>query len=302
MRHVICHYHIYKNSGTTFDGMLAANFGDRHVAFDGPFPYFSIGQHELAKIILRHPRAVAFSSHQVNLPVPSALDFNVLPVVFVRQPILRIYSIYKFKRAEEDATDTSRNAVGMSFEEWCRHALSHAQELTQVSNAQVRLLCRTTGHPVAGRRTRDGMVYDLYQARRNLRNVELLGRTEHFARDVSRFPALLAEYGIGFEVGDTTPRNVTASDFGKTVDERLHELEQALSPETWAALQAANGQDLALYAETCERLDAEPVPEPVFEPVPEPEPAPASPQPEPGAGESAGETIATPSSESSSSS
>ena len=49
MRHVICHYHIYKNSGTTFDHLLARNFGDRHVCFDGPFPYFTIGQKELAK-------------------------------------------------------------------------------------------------------------------------------------------------------------------------------------------------------------------------------------------------------------
>ncbi|HEY0309572.1 MAG TPA: sulfotransferase family 2 domain-containing protein [Luteimonas sp.] len=292
MRHVICHYHIYKNSGTTFDGMLAANFGGRHVAFDGPFPYFSIGQHELAKIIQRHPRAIAFSSHQVSLPVPSALDFNVLPVVFIRHPLLRVYSIYRFKRAEGDDTDTSRNAAGMSFEEWCRHALSHAQELTQVSNAQVRLLSRTTGQPVAGRRARDGMVYDLNQARRNLRNVDLLGRTEHFARDVSRFPALLAEYGIPFEVGDTTPRNVTASDFGKTIEERLRAVAEGLSPDTWAALQAANRQDLALYAEACERLDA----------AGAPEPAPSQPGAAPEGTTSSGDTSTEPSSASSSSS
>ena len=82
----------------------------------------------------------------------------------------------------------------------------------------------------------------LQQARRNLRNVELLGRTEHFARDVSRFPALLAAYGIGFEAGDTTPRNVTASDFDKTIEERLREVEQTLSPDTLAAVTGlANG-------------------------------------------------------------
>ena len=149
----------------------------------------------------------------------------------------------------------------MEFDAWCRHALSHAQQLTQVSNAQVRLLSRTHGSRAEGRRTKDGLAYDLNQARRNLRNVDLLGRTEHFARDVSRFPALLATHGIAFEVGDTTPRNVTASDFGKSVEARLDALSQALSPETWAALQAANRQDLQLYEEVSARLDAEDVPD-----------------------------------------
>ena len=263
MRHVICHYHIYKNSGTTFDGILSANFGSRHVSFDGPFPYFSIGQPELAKVIQRHPRAIAFSSHQVSLPVPSSLDFNVLPVVFVRHPILRIHSIYRFKRSEGDDTETSRAATTMDFDAWCRHALSHAQELTQVSNAQVRLLSRTTGQRAEGRCTREALVYDLNQARRNLRNVDLLARTERFARDVSRFPELLAAHGIEFRVSDTTPRNVSGNDHDKGIDERLEAIAAQLEPATWAALQAANRQDLVLYEEVCARLDAEPVPEPI---------------------------------------
>lgn len=261
MRHTICHYHIYKNSGTTFDGILSENFGERHVCFDGPFPFSSIDQMELAKVIQRHPRAIAFSSHQVFLPVPSSLDFNVLPVVFIRHPILRIYSIYRFKRAEKDGTETSRNAIDMDFDAWCRHALAHPQELTQVSNAQVRLLGRTSGHFAAGRRTKEGMLYDIHQARRNLRNVELLGRTECFSRDVSRFPALLAEYGISFRVGDTSPRNVTASDFDKSVEQRLEEISQQLAPGTLAELEASNRQDLELYQEVSARLDAESVPD-----------------------------------------
>ena len=70
MRHVICHYHIYKNSGTSFDEILRANYGERHIGFDGPFPYFAISQQELAKIIQRNPKAKAFSSHQTSLPPP----------------------------------------------------------------------------------------------------------------------------------------------------------------------------------------------------------------------------------------
>lgn len=253
MRNVICHYHIYKNSGTTFDGILTANYGDRHICFDGPFPYFSINQRELLKIIGRNRAMVAFSSHQINLPVPASLDVNILPVVFVRHPLLRVYSIYKFKRATFDGTETSGNAGKMEFDEWCRHSLGHAQEAVHVSNAQVRLLGGSGSEPALQRRRNWGMENDLVQAMRNLRSVELLARTENFDADVGRFPAILARYGIEFEVGDTSPLNVEGSDFAQSIEERIEGVSAQLQEETLAALDAANRQDMALY-ELAERL------------------------------------------------
>lgn len=255
MRTIICHYHIYKNSGTTFDALLARNFGERHLCFDGPFPFFSINQQELLKIVQRHPAAVAFSSHQITLPVPSAVGLDILPVVFVRHPLLRIFSIYQFKRAEKDGTETSRNAEAMEFDEWVRHSLEHRQEVTQVSNAQTRMLGAVYGESAFAQRVATGMLYDSRQALRNLRTVDLLARTEHFDADVRRFPAILAEHGIDFTVDDTTPLNVTASAPGTSTAERLARLKDALSGSTYQALCDANAQDLALYAYACERLD-----------------------------------------------
>ena len=248
MRHVICHYHIYKNSGTTFDHILERNFGARHVRFDGPFPYFSIGHRELAKVIARNRAAVAFSSHQITLPVPASLDFNVLPAVFVRHPLLRIYSIYRYTRSENDGTLTSDNATRMDFDEWCRTCLAHSLEIVQVSNSQTRMLGGQAGEVSLSRRHKDWMEYDLQQALRNLRLVELLARTEHFSGDVGRFPAALAGYGIEFVVDGTEPQNVTGSDLGKAVGERLAQVQAELSPGTYASLVAANRQDLAVYA------------------------------------------------------
>ena len=101
MRTVIVHYHIYKNAGTSFDHVLQHNFGDRVELFDGPYPFFTIDQEQLDRIILRRPAAVAFSSHQVILPAPSSLDYRTLSAIFVRNPFLRIASIYRFKRGPE---------------------------------------------------------------------------------------------------------------------------------------------------------------------------------------------------------
>jgi hypothetical protein len=248
MRHVICHYHIYKNSGTTFDHLLGRNFGERHIRFDGPFPYFTIGQKELAKVIARNKACVAFSSHQISLPVPASLDFNVLPVVFVRHPLLRIYSIYRYKRLENDGTLTSEHAASMDFDQWCNASLGHAAEVVQVSNSQTRMLGAQAGDVSLMRRHKEWMEYDLQQALRNLRCVELLARTEHFSADVSRFPAILSRYGIAFDAAEAEPQNVTGSDLDKTVEQRLEQVMAELQPATREKLLAANRQDLSLYA------------------------------------------------------
>lgn len=255
MRHVICHYHIYKNSGTSFDEILRANYGERHIGFDGPFPYFAISQQELAKIIQRNPKAKAFSSHQTSLPPPCSLEFTVHPVVFVRHPILRLYSVYKYKREQNDSTLTSINAQAMEFGEWCRHNLAHAQEIVQVSNAQTRALGGSYGAVSLMRRRERQMEYDLVQARRNIAGVELLARTENFEHDVARFRAILQRHGVDFDPSGAEAHNVNASDFSLTVEDRLAKIEAELGEGTYRQVMAANVQDLAIYTEVCARLD-----------------------------------------------
>lgn len=247
MRHVICHYHIYKNSGTSFDEILKANYGELHVGFDGPYPYFTIGQGELAKIIQRNPAAKSFSSHQISLPPPCSLDFTAHPVVFVRHPILRIYSVYKYKREENDGTQTSIDAQAMDFAQWCRHGLEHPQEIAQVSNVQTRMLGGTYGNASLIRRGKRGMEYDLVQARRNIAGVELLARTEHFQDDVGRFAPILKRYGIAFECAGAAAHNVTASDLSLSVEQRLALIAEELGDEMFNRLLTANRQDLVLY-------------------------------------------------------
>ncbi len=118
MRTVICHYHIYKNSGTSFDLLLEQNFGDRHICFDGPFPFFIIDQEQLTRVIERKRGVIALSSHQIQLPVPVSLDFLVLPVVFIRHLMLRVQSIYKFNVGwahHEDSTKAGKDVISKTL-------------------------------------------------------------------------------------------------------------------------------------------------------------------------------------------
>ena len=247
MRTVICHYHIYKNSGTSFDSLLARNFGDRHICFDGPFPFFTIDQEQLTRIIDRKDNLVAFSSHQIQLPPPVSLDFLVLPVVFIRHPLLRVLSIYKFKRQTFDGTSTSTAAQDMSFEEWITHCFSNRQEITHISNAQTRLLGAAYRQRPLMRRKQYAMEYDVYQAARNIENVSLLARTEYFNQDVARFPEILCQYDIEFNFTEAGPQNVTSRNHHKPINERLSKVKQLLSEDNYQKLVDANKQDWFLF-------------------------------------------------------
>jgi len=247
MRYVICHYHIYKNSGTSFDTLLAENFKNRHICFDGPFPFFTIDQEQLARIIDRKKNVIAFSSHQIQLPPPVSLDYTVLPVVFIRHPLLRTLSIYKFKRKSDDGTRTSKNAQIMNFDKWIESCFSDAQEITHISNAQTRLLGSAFRQRPLMRRSKDMMEYDLDQAKQNIHNVELLGRTEYFSRDVERFSEILEKYGIDVNFSKIMPKNVTSTNLDKPVSERVLEIEKLLTRKNYQMLIDSNKQDMELY-------------------------------------------------------
>lgn len=246
MRHVICHYHIFKNSGTTFDTLLSNNYGDKHICFDGPFPFFTIDQEQLSRIIMRKNEVVAFSSHQIKLPVPASLDFQVLPVVFIRHPLLRVQSIYNFKRRASDGTEMSILAKKKSFDEWVTHCFEDVQKITHISNAQTAMLGGTYGNKSLSRRASFGIEYDFCQATQNLKSVPLLARTEHFNEDVTRFTEILAQYSIDFKYERIKPQNTTSNDHGAPINKRLGKLEKALSEENYKKLLDANAQDLFL--------------------------------------------------------
>jgi hypothetical protein len=257
MRKVICHYHIYKNAGTSFDHVLSHSFGDRHLSFDGPFPFFVIDQDQLDRIIERKPEAMALSSHQIQLPAPVSPRYRVLPVVFLRDPLLRIASIWRFKARHPDGTATSRAARAMDFAAWLGHCLSDEGEIAHVSNAQTRLLSAPFRQRPSMRRHPGRMEYDLGRAEANLAGAVAVGRADDFSTDIHRIAATLAAEGLPLVLPPDLHRNATATD-ALTPSDRRAELLDALPPGLADRLLAANDQDAALFSAAHRRVTALP--------------------------------------------
>jgi hypothetical protein len=274
-RSVIVHYHTFKNSGTSFDELLTANYKDNHLCFDGPFPYTMFNQQELLKVIRRSPTKIAFSSHSIRLPVPTDLDVNAVAALFIRHPLLRIRSVYGFEMRSEGIKAKLQTAVKSklfkkkaipqeatatadqqpTFDEWVTYLRGHtASNLNAglLSNSQTHMFCGVYGTAgIAKTFFADGpkavRLSDLDQAKRNLLAVPLLARTETFEQDVKRFPEILSRYGIEFNYQDFPAANVSNPNADGSVKDRLQHVEEELSEDNLTWLSYANAQDLELY-------------------------------------------------------
>lgn len=254
MRTVLLHYHIYKNSGTSFEQVLDFSFGAQHERFDGPYPFFTIDQDQIDLIIRRRVDAVAFSSHQALLPQPSSLDYRVIAATFLRHPILRLGSLYRYKRGSNDGTVTAQLASSHDFAGWIEASFPIRTELTQMSNPQTRYFAGVYGRQAQVQVAPGLLSYDLVTARRNLVNVELLGRTEHFDADLDRFTSIASRYGLALKVPEDTHHNATETS-SAPVAERVEALLSQLPSLLRDRLIAANQQDLDLYAEAGRLID-----------------------------------------------
>lgn len=248
MRTVLIHYHIYKNSGTSFEQVLDASFGAAHERFDGPYPFFTINQDQLIQIIQRRSNVIAFSSHQVLLPQPTDIDCRIIAATFLRHPILRLGSIYRFKRGADDGTLTAQLATTHDFAGWIEASFQNRTELTLVSNPQTRYFAGVYGRQAEVQVEPGRLTYDQATARRNLVNVELLGRTEHFESDLVRFTRIASRFGLRLVTPEVTHYNSTevTSD---PASERAECLLSSLPDSLRDKLLAANAQDFELYAE-----------------------------------------------------
>ena len=120
LRTIIVHYHIFKNAGSSVDRLLNMAFGDGWGTLEGPTPTSLLRPHDLSAFIKDHPEIVAVSSHLLRPPAPP--DVRVFPVVLIRHPLDRAFSVYNHLRRHHDGASTGTVAQRASFSQfvlWC---------------------------------------------------------------------------------------------------------------------------------------------------------------------------------------
>lgn len=140
-RLVLLHAHIFKNAGSTIDWILERNFG---VAFrdDRADSLMLKDSDYLQNLVGSDNNLKAISSHSLPLPAPKVSGVDFIALLMLRDPLLRVRSVYDFERRQKAETPGAKHAKIYSFKEYVEWRMSPSVSPT-IRNMQVRYLTRT---------------------------------------------------------------------------------------------------------------------------------------------------------------
>lgn len=242
MRHIIIHYHIFKNAGSTIDAILRNNFGAFCGGIEGNNPWDTLDAASLLQYVLDNPNLKVVSSHQARLPVPDAPGVLFYPLAFLRHPIDRVGSVYLFERRQP------KNSPGPGIKAAHENDIKGYVKwrLTDGNGTVIRNF--QTVH-LSGRekdmRTAIANEADLEGALRRLNALEFFGIVELFQDSVFRMMNYLAREFGNLDTSFTVENR--SIDRKNTLEERLDELKAALGRSLYCELLDKNALDIELY-------------------------------------------------------
>jgi hypothetical protein len=237
--------HIFKNAGTTIDWVLDRNFGEYAVKWDDnskPGNIFTEAQ--FLEFVELHPDAKSISSHQMRFPIPKHEDYIFIPMVFLRHPLDRAFSIYNFSKREGRQTPYNEMAKSMDLKGFIKYNMDN-KDLRQMKNSQTAWLSYDARHHDISTR---------YSAAANtLRNCPIVGVVDRLDESLIIAEEALRQQFPGIDLSYIR-RNVS-NEKSSNLSARLESRRAEIGQELWTKLENNNNHDLNLYKVANEQLD-----------------------------------------------
>lgn len=246
MRHVILHYHIFKNAGSTIDAILEKNFHSNWGRVEGSPSTYRLKNDELVKYISDNHHLLAVSSHEARPPVPVSPNIKIYPIIFFRHPIDRIGSIYSYRRSQlEILTRSTKVAHEKDMAGYIRWCLENPSAET-VINFQTRYLSVSERNP-------RGMA-DFELAMQRLLDAPFFGLVEYFDESLKQLKNYLCstfgDMDFGYKIINRSLNRPG------TLKERLAYIEYSLGDNLYKELLERNTLDLQLYEQAIRIFEA----------------------------------------------
>lgn len=99
IRRFFCFVHIPKTAGTTFNSVMARNFGANYLYLQNDLYEKPLDSNQISDFIQRFPDRQALGGHRLSLDMPFASQsVDVRAIAFVREPLSRLVSEYYYHR------------------------------------------------------------------------------------------------------------------------------------------------------------------------------------------------------------
>lgn len=251
MRHVVLHYHIFKNAGSTLHAALQRAFGTHACGrLEGAQPLRTLTAQALLDHVLANPQLRALSSHQARLPVPTSDQVTFHPLLLLRHPLDRVGSVYAFERRQPHdsvsiGAPVARESDLAGYVRW-RLLPDNGSVIRNFQTVHLSANFQDMRTAVATQR-------DLAVALQHLQQLPCIGVVERAAQSLQLMQTrLLPSFGALDLVPDA--HNVSP-DRDASLDARLVAIERALGPQLHARLIEHNQLDLELYAAATRKFE-----------------------------------------------
>lgn len=249
---VCIHFHIFKNAGSTLDEALKKNFSNKHLTMDEQAKKASdiFSWEQVLSFLNNHKDVKSFSSHIIRFPLPESNHFHFLPIVFIRHPIDRIFSIYSFNRRRQDSRDDPgvKMCKTKNISEFIEWGLKN-RVYSVLKNFQTRFLSRDNyEEPKIN-------FEDYNLAVKRLKNCTVIGVVDRLDESLVLCEETLKQYFPGINLADRD-LNVSPERIG-LLHERLdtNNNKKQIGENLFSKLMNENEYDFKLYKVANDELD-----------------------------------------------
>ena len=273
---IVAHYHLFKNAGTSVDLVLEQNFGaawqkiefkkikqrynsQRAKSLRNAGAHASSSRQQsnsrlVRDWLIKNQSLSAFSSHTAMFPLPEITGISLIPIVFLRHPIDRLWSVYKFERQHKKILNESiKLAQEYDFAGYLNYLLDQPHNRS-CRNFQTYRFSWLTGEHRSPQApsfyggvtvTSNQKLTELEQALKGLAQIPIVGIVEKFDLSMRLYQDAIAQYYPSFKF-NPVHKNVT-SKRNATLAEKLDLVCSNLDSATYQRLLEANQDDLELY-------------------------------------------------------
>lgn len=238
MRKVILHYHLFKNAGTSLDGLFEQNFGKAWISLEGTHAAARLEPEEISRFIEDNPKVVAISTHHGRLPVPTFAGGSVVPLMMLRHPLDRVGSVYSFERRQGQGSRGADFAGRHTFAEYVRWRLDLARNGVINNFHGMFLLNSATDR-------RAVIPQEFSEAQARLEALDFFGIVEQFADSIDLLGHVMRRDYPAFQTSHER-RNIS-KERASTLEARLNDIRSSLGEALWDELCERNRFDLDLY-------------------------------------------------------
>lgn len=248
VRHVLVHAHIFKNAGTTFDFSLGRSFGEAFTDHREDARFLQGKNNYLLEYLHSHPGVRALSSHSLHFRIKSTDRIQLHPVFFLRHPLARVWSVYRFERqqagVDEGGARRAKELDLNAYVDW------YMQEGSPATIRDIHAIFLSGEGP-----SPDNMAHKFTLACEYLaRNRACFAIVERFDESMlvieDRLKPVFPELDLAY-----VRHNISAAEPDQDVVESARTLLDELEPLVADRLQEANARDMTLYQQANAQLD-----------------------------------------------